>query len=180
LTTFALDSIERIIGFSPNNGLGILRYSNLKEGAMDITSLTALIALILAMSVASERLVEIVKGFVPSLSKESTDSAAEARRKAYLQLIAVLAGVVTAYLARNQISSLKELSGVPQTVAVLGLGLLASGGSGFWNAVLGYLTKAKEIKKAEAETAKAEAVVRKAEASTRVAAINAEAQKRVV
>ena len=34
----------------------------------------------------------------------------------------------------------------------LALGLLASGGSGFWNSILTYVTKAKDLKAAEAET----------------------------
>jgi len=32
------------------------------------------------------------------------------------------------------------------------LGLLASGGSGFWNSILTYVAKAKDLKAAEAET----------------------------
>jgi hypothetical protein len=34
----------------------------------------------------------------------------------------------------------------------LALGLLASGGSGFWNSILTYVNKAKDIKVAAAET----------------------------
>jgi hypothetical protein len=35
------------------------------------------------------------------------------------------------------------------------LGLLASGGSGFWNAVLGYVKNVKDIKKSELQRLKA-------------------------
>jgi hypothetical protein len=35
--------------------------------------------------------------------------------------------------------------------------LLASGGSGFWNSILTYVTKAKDLKAAEAETRQIEA-----------------------
>jgi len=38
--------------------------------------------------------------------------------------------------------------------SILGLGLLASGGSGFWNSVLTYVTKVKDIKTVEADAKK--------------------------
>ncbi len=117
--------------------------------------LSALVALVLALSVASERLVEIVKGFVPYLSKEQpAGSVGECIRRAILQILAVIAGIVTTYLAREHIESLKGLPFDSKT-AIVGLGLLASGGSGFWNAILGYVGKVKDIKKTEAEAAKA-------------------------
>jgi hypothetical protein len=40
--------------------------------------------------------------------------------------------------------------------------LLASGGSGFWNSILTYVTKAKDLKAAEAETRQIEARVKRA------------------
>jgi hypothetical protein len=44
----------------------------------------------------------------------------------------------------------------------LALGLLASGGSGFWNSILAYITKAKDVKAAEAETRQIEARAKRA------------------
>lgn len=116
---------------------------------MDPTSkLTAIVTLILALSIASERLVEIIKGFFPSLDKQDSDPKAEARRRSYLQILAVLSGVVTAFLAQDYMP--KEIADSTKNWSILGLGLLASGGSGFWNSILSYLTKIKDIKKAEA------------------------------
>ena len=119
---------------------------------MDLTKLTAIVTLILALSVASERLVEIIKGFVPSLGKENPDPTEEARRGSYLQILAVLAGILTAFLAQDYIP--KEIGDSTKGWAIFGLGLLASGGSGFWNSVLTYVTKVKDIKKVEAEEKK--------------------------
>jgi len=75
-----------------------------KERDMDAAKLTAIITLILALSVASERLVEIIKGFIPVLDKTNTsDEKAEARRRSYLQILAVLSGILTAFLAQDYI-----------------------------------------------------------------------------
>ena len=43
----------------------------------------------------------------------------------------------------------------------MALGLLASGGSGFGNSILTYVTKAKDLKAAEAETRQIEARAKK-------------------
>ena len=117
---------------------------------MDAAKLTAIVTLILALSVASERLVEIIKGFIPVLDKtNTTDEKAEARRRSYLQILAVLSGILTAFLAQDYIP--KEIADSMRGWSILGLGLLASGGSGFWNSVLTYVTKVKDIKTVEAD-----------------------------
>jgi hypothetical protein len=124
---------------------------------MTIDKLIAIVGLILALSIASERLVEILKGYIPWLNTAAATKEGEGRRRATLQLMAVLAGVATAWLARDYIPT--EVSEATHGWAVLGLGLLASGGSGFWNAILSYLLKVKDLKalqaKALEETVKA-------------------------
>ena len=118
---------------------------------MDIEKLTGLVTLLIALSVASERLVEILKGVIPFLGQEFTDDAKkEGRSRSALQFLAVLAGVVTALLAKPVLGD-----AIPQAMqnptGVLALGLLASGGSGFWNSILGYFMQVKELKKAIAK-----------------------------
>ena len=44
-----------------------------------------------------------------------------------------------------------EVANPSKSWAVIGLGVLASGGSGLWNSVLTYVAKVKDIKKAEAD-----------------------------
>ena len=106
--------------------------------------LTAIVAFILALCIASERLVEIIKGLIPKLDKETPDEKAEGRRRAYLQILSVTSGIVTALLARDYIP--KEIADSLSSGTVFGLGLLASGGAGFWNSILSYVTKVKELK----------------------------------
>lgn len=115
---------------------------------MDVSSLATIVTLIIALSVASERLVEIVKGYVPALNQAKEDLKAEGRRRSAIQALAVVAGILTAFLAAP---ALPEGTVPNNWMAKLALGLLASGGSGFWNSVQGYVSQAKEAKKAEAK-----------------------------
>jgi len=125
---------------------------------MDLNNVSSIVALLAALSVASERLVEIIKGFFPSLNKENPDAKKEDRRKSTLQILAVIAGITTACLASPAFPST-----IPHDwMTTLALGLLASGGSGFWNSIQTYVNKAKTIKTAEAEVKKAEALPAKA------------------
>ncbi len=108
------------------------------SNSSNIGSLSQIIAVIIALSVASERLVEIIKGWIPYLNKKFGDTPkdywhSEDVRKALIQLMAVVGGIVTALLASPAISIL--LPEWTTTPHVLALGLLASGGSGFWNSI---------------------------------------------
>ena len=123
-------------------------------------NLWTMVTLLIALSVASERLVEIVKGVVPWLNERKDDTKLEGQRKAVIQAMAVLSGILTAWLVRPVIVNI-----VPQpwqsTLGILAIGLLASGGSGFWNAIMTYLLKVKDIRKFYAEE-KLEALVSRA------------------
>jgi hypothetical protein len=115
---------------------------------MDMTKISTVVSLLIALSIASERLVEIVKGCIPALDQPRVDPTAEGRRRAVLQLLAVVAGIVTAFLASGIIPS--ELHEATTPLATIALGLLASGGSGFWNSILTYVGKVKDVKSLEA------------------------------
>jgi hypothetical protein len=116
---------------------------------MDIGNLSTIVSVLVALSVASERLVEIIKGLSSFLNTENSAPTKERLRRAALQALAILAGIVTALLAHPVIKDVVPgLSSHP--TGIVALGLLASGGSGFWNAILGYVLNVKDIKKAEA------------------------------
>ncbi len=116
---------------------------------MDAVKLTSIVSVILTLSIASERLTDIIKGFIPWLDKSNTvDPKKESLRRSLVQVLAVAAGVFTAFLASSYIPP--EVAKRADFWSILGLGLLASGGSGLWNSVLTYLAKLKDIKKAEA------------------------------
>jgi hypothetical protein len=119
---------------------------------MDSAKLASIVGLLIALSVASERLVEIVKGMIPRLNGKSEVPWKEGVRRTVLQVLAVVAGIITAFLARPTIPT--EVLPATNDSAILALGLLASGGSGFWNSVLTYVLKAKDIKEVEAIAAR--------------------------
>ena len=120
---------------------------------MEATKLAAFVSLMVALSIATERLVEIIKGFSAYLSKEQTDEKSERVRKSALQTLAVLAGIFTAWSASGYIPA--EISRPTESWQIIGLGLLASGGSGFWNSIATYFLKIKDLKKIEVEDKKA-------------------------
>ena len=126
---------------------------------MELDAVAAIATLLGALSVASERLVEIMKGFVPFLDAKNDNPVMEGRRRSVLHGLAIIAGIATAYIARFSMGgvlpdSLVVTEGGQEAVSlmgVVGLGVLASGGSGLWNSVLGYANKVKEIKRLQAD-----------------------------
>lgn len=114
----------------------------------DLTNPTLLIA---ALSVATERLTEIIKGiFFPNLlTAIVNDVKNEARRQAKIQTLAVFSGIAVSGLAFPITSNYFEnfFDPMPKSLLhilmVLALGLVASGGAGAWNSILGYVLKLK-------------------------------------
>ncbi|MDF8332603.1 hypothetical protein [Novosphingobium cyanobacteriorum] len=118
------------------------------QGAVLLNNLQPFLTTVLTLSIASERLVEVIKGFIPFLRTELSDASAEAKRRASLHVLSILAGVLTAFLTSSAFDDL--LAPVGSTpLAIIALGLLASGGSGFWNAILSWVLQAKNLKKEE-------------------------------
>jgi len=121
---------------------------------MALDTLPALITLLIALSIATERAVEITKSLIPWLDASHTVPALEARRRAAIQTLAIVFGIAIAYLSWPLIAEVLTAPGAAPRPrgfgSVLALGLLASGGSGFWNSLLGYTVSLKTLKSAEA------------------------------
>lgn len=100
-----------------------------------------LIALMVALSMATERLVEITRGFVPFTEKLSSTW-----RQSTLKAHAAIAGIAVTFMAEPMIAgTLPEQWN--NSMGLVVLGLLASGGSGLWHTVLDYMMEMKTIKK---------------------------------
>lgn len=117
---------------------------------MDITNIIALLG---AMSLSVERVVEIIKNMIPFLAEEQSDPKKKNYRIAALHFIAAIVGTVIAFVAQEQIQPLlSNIFKTPGNVGISGciiIGLLASGGSGFWNQCLSILGEVQKTKKAQ-------------------------------
>ena len=69
-----------------------------------VEALAAVVGVLVTLSVAAERLVEIVKGIIPFLNLQNKDKKKEGWRKAILQTMAVGSGIIAALLARPALS----------------------------------------------------------------------------
>lgn len=115
-------------------------------------TITLLISYVLGIAVASERIVEMVKGVFPILWQAKDDPKQEAFRRSLLQALSIVISVGVAFTATATLpNELKALGWVEQAPGVIALGLMAAGGSGFWNALLTLMQNIKDLKKGEVE-----------------------------
>lgn len=115
---------------------------------MDSGVVITVFAVLASLSLAAERLVEILKNSIPLLQKEKSSLDSNVRR-ALVEALSVGAGILTAWLAWDAIST--SLPDIFQSVwSMIALGLLASGGSAMWNSLLKYAIAAKNLKIKEA------------------------------
>ncbi|MES2705008.1 MAG: hypothetical protein V4726_00235 [Verrucomicrobiota bacterium] len=132
-------------------------------------------SILIAISIASERLVEIVRNLTGLAAGAPVPAAAagtaaqpdgdaakaaekkEEKRKAKVQLIAIGSGILTASLASPAILSLfpaLQSDRVSACSIVVVMGVFASSGSAFWKEALVYVRNVREIRGAEAEDKK--------------------------
>jgi undecaprenyl pyrophosphate phosphatase UppP len=108
------------------------------------TQISNIVSLLAALSVATERLVEIIKGAIPWLNNQNKNSTIESWRQVALHVLAAVSGFVSAWMAGSTVSGV-----IPASWNHLGgyivIGLLVSGGSGFWNSILSYAKASKDI-----------------------------------
>lgn len=109
-----------------------------------------LISYVAGIAVASERIVEMVKGVFPILWQAKNDPKEEAFRRSLLQGLSIAISVAAAFTATAALpNELKALGWVERSSGTIALGLMAAGGSGFWNALLTLLQNIKDLKKGE-------------------------------
>ena len=104
-----------------------------------MNSLTTLFAFLATLSLATERITEVVKG-LPILSgwlavEKAPGSSAEALRKACVQVLAIAIGSLLTAMTQDQLSTATGLHATGFWAFLL-FGAMASGGSGLWNSAL--------------------------------------------
>ncbi len=100
-------------------------------------NVTGLLAFLAALSLATERITEVIKG-TPLLSRWFVDEKAggwEEARKASIQVLAILIGTILTRLTQDQLPSMVGLNYSGGWICLL-FGAMASGGSGIWNSAL--------------------------------------------
>ncbi len=101
--------------------------------------LTSLLSILIALSLATERITETIKG-LPYVSgwlamEKSPDSSAEEFRKAFIQLLAIAIGTALTYTVQGQVFPSLGIPSGHLSICLL-FGAMASGGSGMWNSAL--------------------------------------------
>jgi hypothetical protein len=112
-----------------------------------VDEIATALTLVLGVSVAVERVTEILKQMIPLLAKERSDENAENRRRASLQILSAVVGTVIAWQGQLQ------LAGHSGGVVYLLIGAMSSGGSAFWNHALDAVRASKVTREAIAEEA---------------------------
>lgn len=120
-----------------------------------LDKLAALVSTILALSLAVERVIEILKGWIhiwPFAPEE--DGSKELRRCGAIHVLsAVIGGVIAGFGHIAIIGSWNVSSPWDNAANVILAGLLASGGSAFWNHVLDIVKASKVGKEVQARLA---------------------------
>ncbi len=127
-------------------------------------NLTAWIAFVAGLSVATERITEIIKSAIArTLSLEKADPAREEHRKALVQVLAIVVGAVLAFLTYDQIRETLHLPGEGWAKVWIALvfGAMASGGSGLWNSALDIVREVNKQKQEITDRIKAPRTVRR-------------------
>jgi hypothetical protein len=115
-----------------------------------------------AMSIAAERVVEIIKGIFPSLAATDPDANKERHRHMTLQLLAAFAGIAVAIVTRDQVNKAigdflnpgndpwSLLSMGSLTLKYSTIGVMVSGGSAMWNHALDIVGALKTVQEKKA------------------------------
>jgi hypothetical protein len=120
-----------------------------------IQQLVALSTVMLAISLATERFVALVKSFWPWLAEERKDAnnlidvVPERKRILAVQLVSLVGAYLTTSIANDCFNPGTDFCfGDPKVCWPAGIiALLGSGGSAFWTQILGYANAVKEVTK---------------------------------
>jgi len=104
------------------------------------------LTLVAGVSVAVERVTEILKQMIPFLADEKSNARMENLRRAGVQILACTVGTYIAWQGHLQLASHGG------AVAYVLIGAMSSGGSAFWNHALDAVRATKLSKEAEASS----------------------------
>lgn len=121
---------------------------------MALDGLSAVAAAALAGSLATERLVVVVKTLIPWLAAPAQDVALtfgsrEQARRLAVNAIAIAAGLTTAWLIAGDAATGPRVIAVAEGLRLPWpvFGLMISGGSAFWTSIVAYASAAKDLQR---------------------------------
>jgi hypothetical protein len=120
-----------------------------------ISLIAAFVSVLVALSVASERIVEILKKIFPKLD-QTLEKKKESYRQSLIHILAAGVGILIAWITKDQIAAMLPEKWTPFATSWPGyslLGIMSSGGSAFWNSVLDMIRAIKISRAARAEMA---------------------------
>lgn len=116
-----------------------------------LQDITKLVSLILGISVASDRLITIIKSIWPSLAAPAGSAAEgpknnlEVFKKVFLIVISFLCCFATSELLSHNGVTFPVAAGALGSVPLWAIALMATGGSAFWTNLLGYFSALKDV-----------------------------------
>ena len=123
---------------------------------MAIESVSILFALVLAISLVTERVITLVKTALPWIAEDLPKGSFEPARRVGMQVLAFAVAFGTAgFMAQGgefDLGGVIVLAEEAGTVPVWVMGLLGSGGSAFWKDVLSITNTIKRVRKGEPVT----------------------------
>jgi hypothetical protein len=122
---------------------------------LPVTQIASVVALALALSVAVERVIEILKGLIPILATPQSSPKLENLRTAVIHLLSVAIGTLAA--RGGGIDLFQKITGVTSNnnhirwiCGYVVCGLMAAGGAAFWNHILDIVRSSKIKSETEA------------------------------
>ena len=119
---------------------------------MSIDHFSEFVAIVLAVSFATERLVLIIRTPFFKLNDEKKESDKDKGRRFSVQLLSLACAIATTgFLSSNTwdiLDSIQISGGTdPVTIPLLIIAVLATGGSSLWKTMLGYTKAVRDIRK---------------------------------
>lgn len=111
---------------------------------MDLAYLSSIITVLVILSMAVERCVEVIKGFIPWLGIINTDAKLERVRQSTVQGIAIIVSIIAVFLTKGAV--LGVLPGW-DGIKLLILSFFISGGAGVWNSIASFILALKNAQK---------------------------------
>lgn len=111
-----------------------------------IDQLVGVIVVLVLISLAAERIVEIAKGIFPSLGVKSDVATEEGKRTAKILALAVVCGIAITFVTQSYLVLFIPEDWAEKSLWWLVLGVLSAGGSSFLNSILGAVKKLKPVK----------------------------------